>query len=54
MLNDLAAGRVQCSLDDGLVFDAILSDDGIEELISGLIAFEQNQAPDEVGEKAAD
>jgi len=54
MFHDFSAGSIDCSLDDWFVVDSILSNLRLEKLISGLIAREENQAPDEIGEKPTD
>jgi hypothetical protein len=49
-----AAGRIQSRLENDFVVGPVFSNVRIEELVSGLIAGEQDQAPDEVGKKSAD
>jgi len=49
-----AAGRIQSRLENDFVVGPVFSNVRIEELVSGLVAGEQDQAPDEVGKKSAD
>ena len=53
MLYYFPAGSVQGCFDDTFLLDIVASHLGMKELISGLVALEQDQTPNEVGEKTS-